>query len=175
MLYYAGIGSRETPPEVLSLFAIVSKYLSQKGLCLRSGGANGADKAFEAGCDIVNGQKEIYLPWRSFEKSNSELFNITNDAMIMAEKYHPYWSNLSVGGRKLQARNCYQVLGYDLKTPSSFVICWTKNGSGSGGTGQAIRIAKSYDIPIFDAGKFSDIELVKTELKKILKERLLKS
>ncbi|NMA16004.1 MAG: hypothetical protein GX935_02005, partial [Erysipelotrichia bacterium] len=51
-----------------------------------------------------------------------------------------------------------------------FIICWTKNGSGSGGTGQAIRIAKAYDIPIFDAGKYKDIEQVKEELKEFIKQ-----
>ena len=33
---------------------------------------------------------------------------------------------------------------------SKFVICWTKNGKGTGGTGQAIRIAKGFGIPVFD-------------------------
>lgn len=51
---------------------------------------------------------------------------------------------------KLHARNCYQVLGADLRTPTQFVICWTPRGSGEGGTGQALRIAKAYNIPIFD-------------------------
>lgn len=71
---------------------------------------------------------------------------------------------------KLQARNSYQILGLDLNTPSNFVICWTKNGKGSGGTGQAIRIARAYNIPIFDAGYWNDIEDVRKELKLFLIE-----
>lgn len=50
-------------------------------------------------------------------------------------------------------------------------ICWTKNGSGQGGTGQALRIAKAYNIPIFDAGKFKDFEDLKSELKKFVIRR----
>ena len=50
------------------------------------------------------------------------------------------------------ARNSYQVLGRNLDDPVEFVICWTPGGSGSGGTGQAIRIAKDYQIPVFDLG-----------------------
>lgn len=75
------------------------------------------------------------------------------------------------GARKLQARNSHQVLGLDLETPSEFIVCWTKNGKSSGGTGQAIRIALDYGIPIFDAGKYNNIEKCKEELKKFLVER----
>jgi len=64
----------------------------------------------------------------------------------------------------LQARNSHQVLGLDLNTPSDFVICWTKNGKDQGGTFQTIRIARSYDIPIFNAGSFSDVDDAKKEL-----------
>lgn len=168
MNYYAGIGSRETPKEVLDTFKNVAVYLANKGFVLRSGGANGADKAFENGCDGVRGKKEIYLPWKGFEGSNSNLIVSNPKAFEIAKLFHPYWHNLSQGAAKLQARNSHQVLGKDLETPSKFIICWTKNGSGSGGTGQAIRIAKHYDIPIFDAGKYKDMDELRKELKLFL-------
>ena len=57
MNYYAGIGSRETPIDILHLFKKVAYYLSTKEFILRSGGAKGADKNFEIGCDNNNGQK----------------------------------------------------------------------------------------------------------------------
>lgn len=152
MIYYAGIGSRETPKEMLEHFKYIAGVLANKGFTLRSGGAKGADSSFEIGCDRVKGLKEIFLPWRGFENSSSKLYNISDEAMKIAAKYHPYWYNLSQGAQKLQARNSYQVLGYDLKTPSNFIICYTKGGKGSGGTGQAIRIAKANNIPVFDFG-----------------------
>lgn len=165
MKYYAGIGSRETPGEVLDVFIILGKFLAKHNYILRSGHAPGADITFENGCDIVNGKKEIYLPWSRFEGSNSNLIVKDDRAFEIAEKYHPYWARLSQGARKLQARNSHQVLGLDLSTPSNFVICWTKNGKGTGGTGQAIRIAKAYNIPVFDFGKYKDIEEGKNEFK----------
>jgi hypothetical protein len=55
-----------------------------------------------------------------------------------------------MGAKKLMARNMYQVLGQDLETPTSFIVCWTKDGKASGGTGQALRVAKKYNIPIFN-------------------------
>ncbi len=71
-----------------------------------------------------------------------------------------------------EARNCHQVLGCDLRTPSDFIICWTKNGKGLGGTGQALRIAKEYNIPIFDIGNYNEIEIIKKEIYLFLKEQL---
>lgn len=158
MIYYAGIGSRETTQEILQHFEYIASVLAKKGFTLRSGGAKGADSAFEIGCDRVKGLKEIFLPWRGFENSSSKLYNISDEAMRIAATYHPYWYNLSQGAQKLQARNSYQVLGYDLNTPSNFVICYTKGGKGSGGTGQAIRIAKANNIPVFDFGEEGTVE-----------------
>lgn len=172
MNYYAGIGSRETPQDVLDIFKSVATYLANKGFTLRSGAAKGSDKAFEIGCDEVRGLKEIYLPWNGFEGSNSNLVVSNKRAFEIAERFHPYWHNLKDGAKKLQARNSHQVLGQDLETPSKFIICWTKNGNGSGGTGQAIRIAKHYNIPVFDAGKYKDIDELKRELKLFLVDYL---
>lgn len=173
MNYYAGIGSRETPNNIQILFQKVAEYLSKQDYILRSGAAEGADSAFEYGCDIVDGQKEIFLPWKRFQNSDSQLIVSNKRAFEIAEKYHPYWHNLKEGARKLQARNSHQVLGWDLETPSNFIICWTKNGKGSGGTGQAIRIAKAYNIPIFDAGTYLDIEITRVELKKFLEDKMI--
>ena len=166
--YYAGIGSRETPTEILKIFEKVGYFLAEKNFILRSGGAGGADQAFERGVDKANGKKEIYLPWRKFEGSDSELIVNDEKAFEIAEKYHPYWHNLKDGAKKLQARNSHQVLGWDLNTPSEFVICWTKKGKGKGGTGQAIRIAIEYNIPVFDAGRFDSIDEARLALKEFL-------
>ncbi len=149
-LYYAGIGSRETPADILALMTKIAAKLAKSGHILRSGAADGADAAFEAGA-IENEyiDTEIYLPWLGFNGHNSTLLP-SKDAFIMAEKYHPAWHKCSSAARKLHARNCHQVLGKDLKTPSAFVICWTNGALGGGGTGQAIRIAKVHNIPVYD-------------------------
>ena len=171
MRYYAGIGSRETPPTIQALMGQMARHLAQKGYVLRSGGAGGADTAFEVGCNAVKGSKEIYLPWPKFQDSDSQLILKDKKAEEIAEKFHPYWHNLSQGARKLQARNSHQVLGEDLETPSAFVICYTAGGKKKGGTGQAIRIAEAYNIPVFDCGFYEhDIELLKNKYREFLKE-----
>lgn len=168
--YYAGVGSRETPETVQALFRSVAAYLAKRGYGLRSGRAKGADSAFEAGCDDANGMKEIYLPWAGFEGSDSKYIVKDPKAFEIAENFHPNWNALNSGAKKLQARNSHQVLGWTLDAPSEFVLCWTKNGSGEGGTGQAIRIAKAYNIPIFDAGNYTDIKECRRALHHFLKD-----
>lgn len=56
---YEGIGSRNTPEDFKYLLFHAAKTLAMKGYTLRSGGADGADSAFEAGADIVNGKRRF--------------------------------------------------------------------------------------------------------------------
>ncbi len=147
--YYTGIGARKTNQKVLNYMQNLAEILAQKDYILRSGGAYGSDTAFEIGCDRVNGKKEIYLPWKEFENNKSSLYDLPNkkEAMEIAKKHHPSWDILSNAVKNMHTRNTYQVLGRDLNTPSLFVICWT---DGTGGTMQALRIAKTLNIPIFN-------------------------
>ena len=155
---YTGIGSRDCPEEVLKLIAKTAYWLSKKGYVLRSGGASGCDSAFEYGCNKACGMKEIYLPWKNFNGSDSTLVVENKKAFEIAKKYHPKFDYLNQAGKKLMARNSHQVLGFDLNSPTDFVLCYTNKGSGTGGTGQALRIAKDYNIPIFDFGRYDNID-----------------
>jgi len=163
---YAGIGSRETPPEIIVTMLNIGKYLAKEKWILRSGGADGADTAFETGCDSEQGQKEIFLPWKNFNKNDSSLFEISGGAIELAQKYHPAWGRLKQGAQKLMARNVYQVLGYDLKSPSDCIVCWTSDGEPSGGTGQAIRIATDFNIPVFNLWNNESVDKFKKFIKK---------
>ncbi|MGI4814750.1 MAG: hypothetical protein ACRYGG_15665, partial [Janthinobacterium lividum] len=127
-MIYAGIGARATPSFSINIMNKFGKFMGSNGHVLRSGAAYGADAAFEKGCDEAQGMKEIFIPWKGFNDSLSELFDVSIGASNLAKKFHPAWSKLSQGGQKLMARNCYQLLGYDLNTPSDFVVCWTKDG-----------------------------------------------
>lgn len=147
--YYTGIGSRETPESLRPAFQFIASKLEKKGYILRSGAAEGADQYFESGVS-KDKNKEIYLPWEGFNYHISPLYRNSMAAYKLAAKHHPRWSQLSIGARKLHTRNVHQVLGKDLKTPSDFVVCWTKDGLPSGGTGQAIRIAQSYGIQVYN-------------------------
>lgn len=160
--YYTGIGSRETPQEVLTVMTDVAKVLRQAGYTLRSGGAEGADTAFHRGSwDGEFSIAEVYLPWPGFNgwediefAEKPKLWRPIPEAYEIAAKYHPGWKYLSKGGRALHARNVHQVLGSDVDSYvlSEFIVCWTPKGKGGGGTGQAIRVAKGYGVPVHDLG-----------------------
>jgi hypothetical protein len=151
MKYYTGIGSRKTPPQVLILMSKIASLMEEKGYILRSGGASGADQAFASGVRNENNM-EVYLPWSNFEGQRGIVSGDDYVGRKIAEQFHPNWGALRQGGQKLMTRNSHQVLGRDCKTPSELVMCWTPGGTGSGGTGQALRIARHHGIKIYDLG-----------------------
>ena len=154
-LIYTGIGSRETPKEILDLMYNIGQQLAN-GWVLRSGGAPGADTAFELGCISHSGFKEIYLPWNGFQGKRAKpsdgyiLGNKPSEALAMAESFILHWHNCSDGARTLHSRNCYQILGGDLDAPTDLVICWTVGGQLKGGTATAMRMAMAHKIPIIN-------------------------
>ena len=155
---YCGIGSRATPTEVLNNMSVVATELATRGWMLRSGHASGADQAFETGALAVQGDAEIYLPWDGFNDGhhllnsciNAQALPNWNAAAKMAAAFHPAWDKCARGAQSLHTRNIYQILGYDLRTPVNCVICWTRDGKASGGTGQALRLAEYLEIPVFN-------------------------
>lgn len=170
---YAGVGSRETPRPVLDLVVSAAALLARRGWTLRTGGAQGADTAFVRGHKMVTTKRlEVFLPWPSFNEyeyrtlKQGKIFDRpTRQAFLLAEQHHPAWANCDSGARALHARNCHQVLGRSLDDPVAFVLCWTPNGSGGGGTGQAIRIAEANDVPVFDLGREKNLNLLKERLR----------
>lgn len=135
---YAGIGSRETPPEWLDVMTLIARRLDAAGWVLRSGGARGADQAFAAG----SSRKQVF----------TSRFPLHPAARASVALFHPAPYRLSVFARILHARNAHILFGAGMDDPVTFVVCWTPWGSGSGGTGQALRIAHACGIPVFDLG-----------------------
>lgn len=149
MKILTGIGSRQTPTEVCELITQASIEIAKQGWTLRSGGADGADSAFEAGWDFVPACKEIYLPWKNFNKKQG-IWDIPKAAQEMAATIHPAWHACSHGARLLHARNCCQVLGLTLDQPSDIVVCWTMDGKLKGGTRTALVLAAQHNVPIIN-------------------------
>ncbi len=144
--YYSGVGARKTPAAVQDHMRRIAVSLRDQGFVLRSGGANGADRAFEAGAGAA---KEIFLPWAGFNGSTCGVVPPDTDrAMELAARHHPGWRHCNAASRAIHARNVCIVLGGDLETPSEFLICWTADGRASGGTGQAVRVARAFGVPV---------------------------
>lgn len=161
MRFYTGIGARDIPESYGRRLADICGLLSENGWGLRSGAADGSDTWAEEGHMRpkykLNKFKEIYLPYKGFNGHTSELYldNLkkvrVREAEIIASKMRrtrPVRERETV--KQLFTRNVFQVLGQDLKTPSEFVVCYTKDGTDRGGTGANIRLAKAWNIPVFN-------------------------
>jgi|GEM_PF-605775 len=154
-MVYAGIGSRNTPPEILETMKSIAEYLAGKGYTLNSGGAKGADSAFEAG---AGNSKQIFYAKDAVEVTRN-----------IAREIHPNGKNLKQYALDLMARNTNQVFGRDLKSPVDFVLTWTRDGATTssersiktGGTGQAIDMASRKGVPVFNLAKEGELERFK--------------
>jgi predicted NAD-dependent protein-ADP-ribosyltransferase YbiA (DUF1768 family) len=154
---YAGIGSRETPQEVLDKMTEVAKYLEELGYTLRSGGAIGADKAFEKG---VTSKKEVFLgSVKTGEREKKIAREIhPNPQALDNAKAKTTGKSISDFMWNLMGRNTNQIFGANLDTPVDFVLAWTQDGLTdyrkrslqSGGTGQAIDMASRKGIPVIN-------------------------
>lgn len=175
---YAGVGSRDTPPDVLKSMRCIGQEAYASGWVLRSGGARGADTAFMEGArkgaiaEHVAGnapplplalieKAEIYLPWDGFNHSYVDTEPYCVDCQDLSPalreaaatytcKYHPNAKALGSKAKLFMDRNAYQVMGSDLHTPCDRIICWTPGGQIEGGTGQALRIAQEKGIEIYN-------------------------
>ncbi len=168
-LTYCGVGSRLTPPYMLTYIRWIAKRLEHQLFTLYTGGADGADTAFLAGTQIY----KVFMPSNIHNQRISNRLDFINcsdlgnwnEAIQTVYKYHPNPSALNQFGLKLMARNSYCVLGLDLNSPVDFILCWTPDGKDVGGTSQAIRIARDYNIPIFNLANIQVFKEVISALK----------
>ncbi len=150
---YAGIGARRTPEPVRDIMERFARYLAHQGWHLRTGGAEGADRAFARG--TLPARRTIFLPWPRFNgwsTPDGYALSAKDCSMLhpIAAPHHPAWKRCSAAVRKLHARNTAILLGPGADDPVDAVICWTEGGVVAGGTGMAIRIARHHEIPVFN-------------------------
>lgn len=175
-VYYSGIGSRETPENVLSIMENAAYRLARMGFVLRSGKAAGADAAFQSGVQrYVNTSNikffghlaEIYIPWKGFRGGDGLIDDWDLLPDVLDKQYpghsemrwewvkevHGGWEKLSQGARKLHERNVHQLFGQNLGNAylnqSKFVLYYaleTKSGNPKGGTATAVNLAKKQGI-----------------------------
>lgn len=158
----AGVGSRSTPLDVLKDMRFIGEKIRDAGGWIRSGGAMGADRAFEEG---ARSRCIVYLPWpqngeaaRFHRMTEAKCFlfdDADQEAKDRARRsvylYHPAPEALKFAGRRLHSRNYFQVMGTNEQRVDA-VVCWTRiiGDKPQGGTAQAIRIARAHDIPVYN-------------------------
>ena len=157
MKTYAGIGSRNTPDDILDLMNQIASELSNDNWTLHSGGADGADSAFESGA----AKKHIFLPWGGFNTRNEEGDLVLDNLQawdLVSKHFHPAPEKCTTGTQRLHGRNAFIILGHELNEPVDMVICWTPKGEVTGGTGLALRIAEHFNIPVFNLAKADAVD-----------------
>lgn len=114
--YYAGIGARRTPKDFQALMKNYASRLENLQLILRSGGAYGADQAFESGVKNKKNKQIFYpeddIPHWCYQEAENHL-----PKGFSGFKYWNPWI------KNLIARNMLQVLGPS-NDPSRFIVCW---------------------------------------------------
>jgi hypothetical protein len=150
----------------------LASKMESLGYILRSGGAAGADSAFEAGVKNPSAM-EIYLPGRNFNARvaggsyiDASSLPSWKQALETVQRYHPAPERLSPYVRNLMARNAMQVLGSNLAVPSKMIVAWTPGGLLQGGTAQALRMAHDKGIAIRNLGNPQVLQSVKQFLAK---------
>lgn len=153
-MIFTGIGSRKVPSDIYDFIT----RLPLQDHVVRSGGAEGCDKAFESTTNNI----EIFIPWSNFGRggiciSNPRLLGLADEVI---REVHPAYAALTPAAKKLHCRNVFQILGRNLlpSEKSDLVICWTPDGAHSvdtctrktGGTATAIKIADLFDIPVLN-------------------------
>ena len=157
-MYYAGIGSRKTPQDILKIMERIGEACTGEGYILRSGGAPGADMAFEKGCtgkkrsmeSTCTGKKEIWNPWKN---------KITIHDWAVQKATEVCWeyplARMKPFVQALIVRNMYQIFGESGVQPVDFVVYWCpgnplEKGFESGGTRYAVRAADTAGIRTFN-------------------------
>lgn len=182
-LIYTGIGARPKGPKKpngalpsdIDLMERVSQRLDALGFTVRSGRADGSDWAFEKHAS----RTEIFLPWKGFGKEfklDDTHYGVSNEALLLANTVYPTdLLKCSRTTQLLMARNCYQILGLDLRSPVQFVVCWTEDGCemesqrtrATGGTGQAIALANRFRIPVYNLRNPKSMEKLAAHVKRL--------
>ena len=167
---YAGVGSRRTPPDMLRAMGDIAQTLGEAGVALSTGGADGADRAFETGALRTDAPITVHTPWPGYNgyrpgrdpETDIDVVHPTSTETLQGHRYadlarehHPYWNRCSRGARALFLRNVSILAGAldddGEHLPVRAVIAWTPNGlpvgREAGGTGHTLRTAASLDIP----------------------------
>ena len=180
---YAGIGSRDTPDDVRGVMTRLARMYESQGHLLRSGGAAGADQAFEAGVQDPR-HRSIYLPGQSFQGRRAGAGGFVDatrlptwsEADQLTNRYHPAPGALKPFMRNLMGRNAMQVLGPSLGRPADRIIAWAPGGHEGdspppgfreGGTGQALRMGRALGVPIINLAKPGRMEQAQKRLQEL--------
>jgi len=134
----AFIGSRAAPPQVLATGRCLARIVHRAGYALVSGGAAGFDTVVDGIPGVI-----VYPP------GHKQHTPAHDKAMDIVLSLHPAPDRARKYGRYL-ARDVFIITGDAFDALVWAVVCWTPDGKDSGGTGNGIRVANHYNVPVFN-------------------------
>lgn len=163
--YYAGVGSRETPDDVLLLMIRLGRTLADVGYTLSSGDAIGADRAFWFGATLSPRHAEVGCRIYLHKDGYQGRFNNPKIGFLVATQFRETWDKaeaiasaarggfygLGPGGIALHTRNVFQIYGHTLRAKVGSVYYWGlpkgKTEKVNGGTNTALQLAIKANLP----------------------------
>lgn len=156
-LPYVATGSRDTPKPIIDKIALIVKELEVRGYTLRNAGREPVEDLFEKSVS----RKEVHLPWRGFLDKDSKFTFTPEAAKVLASRFYPGYEGLKPAIQAFLAADVRMIMGKELKSPALFLITWSEDGAETnqertaktGTAAQAIAVASTLKIPIFNFGK----------------------
>lgn len=161
---YAMLAGSGAPRNIQVFVGKVARELGEAGCVLRSGGEEG----FEASAESNARQSEIFLPYKRFNRNDSPRFEQHKKSFDIAKDVTKSWLRINEFAKKCAARYVHAILGDNLDSPASLIICWSEDGavteeqtsSRSGHVKTAISVAERNGIPLLNLGRRDDIDLL---------------
>jgi hypothetical protein len=163
--YYAGVGSRGTPDDILLLMIRLGRTLADVGYTLSSGDAIGADRAFWFGATLSPRHAEIGCRIYLHKDGYQGRFNNPKLGFLVATQFRETWDKaqqiasaarggfygLGAGGIALHTRNVFQIYGHTLRAKVGSIYFWGepkgKQEKVNGGTNTALQLAIKANLP----------------------------
>lgn len=149
----AMIGSREPTQHQKNMILQALQGLDPETTLIISGCAYGVDALALTHGHNMGFETVGIVPWPSYntdvQQACTRVYTMeqlgaqhVRDAEESVQQYHPAWSRLSQGAKKLHMRN------YGIVRWANKVYAAPSSKPGGGGTGQGIRLAQGLSIPV---------------------------
>lgn len=153
------LSTHDISEDIHNMATTLSSKLIELGYVFRYSGDT-RSKTESAIFTIAKNKSEVYLPWKKFNLNVKPTVARPKDyAYKHAAIYHKKINDMSPTVKNFLARSIHIMLGEDLLTPLTFLICYSEDGAelskdidykNNVTTGFFIKVCEDLDIPVFN-------------------------